>query len=269
VGPILIALLTFVAQSGNLILGFFLLFAYALGIGVLFILIGTFTGALTALPGAGAWMNTIKKFFGILLISGALIFLKPLLPLNFYYLLWGMVLIAVGVFIGGLDAVDRDTTNLKRWCKVLGILALISGAVILISGLKSSLISPSQSTGLIVNKTERTGISWKLNDVDGAFKLANEQEAKVVMDFYADWCSACRELDEKTWSNPELASKFNKWIFLKIDLTRPDLEMMKVQKKYRIQGLPTVIFLNENEQELGRFSGFKSASEVMQIMTNL
>ena len=266
VGPILVALLTWVAQSGSLIVGFLLLFVYAIGLGLLFIVIGTFAGAMTALPGAGRWMETIKNIFGVILIAGAVFILQPILPQGFYLLIWGILLVVTGVFSGALEILSAETAKTSKWGKAIGVVILITGIVTFIDGYKITFgfNHPEASSSVVNQRTD--SIEWIVNHPAEAFQRAADSEKGVIMDFYADWCAACKELDEKTWIDQELIARKQSWIYLKIDLTRTTPELAKIQSRYQVRGLPTVILFDSDGDELTRFSGFKTAKQVLKII---
>ena len=269
VGPVLVVLLTWVAQTGNMLIGFLLLFTYAVGIGILFIVIGTFAGAVTTLPGAGKWMETIKHIFGVVLFVGAIFILKPLLPSGIYLLIWGTLLVVVGVFMDALEVLSKDNKKGSRWIKAVGVLLLIAGIVTFIKGYNLTFGLTEKTSNTLQAEQISESIGWIVNDVDIAFERALLEDKGVIMDFYADWCAACVELDEKTWNTAELSARKNSWIFLKIDLTRSTPELKEIQTNYNIRGMPTVIFFTSKGEEKARFSGFKDASGVVGIMDSL
>jgi len=267
VGPVLVALLAWVAQTGNIVLGFFLLFTFALGMGLLFIVVGTFVGAMTALPGAGQWMDTVKHIFGLILIGAAVFILKALIPEVYYYLLWGIFLIVSGVFSGALEILSAEAGVGKRWGKALGVMMLILGVMMFADGYRHTFGFKSIrmiSTANAIKPVD--SIQWIINDADKAFAEAKTSASNLIMDFYADWCPACKELEEKTWINRNLIDTGKGWVFLKIDLTKMTPELSALQAKYEVRGMPTVIFFDQDGIEKQRFAGFKHAEDVIKMM---
>jgi len=267
VGPVLVALLAWVAQTGNILLGFFLLFTFAIGMGLLFIVIGTFAGAMTALPGAGQWMDTVKHVFGVILIGAAIFIMRSLMPEGFYYLIWGVFLILTGVFSGALEILSSEAGGSRKLGKGLGVVLLILGIVMFVDGyrytfgFKSALVMAAGGTASTVE-----GVEWIVNNPDKAFAEAKSQGANLIMDFYADWCAACVELEEKTWVDKDFIAASQGWIFLKIDLTKVTPELSALQTKYEVRGMPTVIFFDKDGMEKLRFAGFRNAEEVIGMM---
>ncbi len=267
VGPVLVALLAWVAGTGNIVLGFLLLFTYAVGLGLLFIVIGTFAGAMGALPGAGKWMETVKHIFGFALLAGALFILNPLLGDGVYHLLWGIILIFAGISLGALDFSAGEGSSGKSLSRGVGIILLAGGLLFFIDGFKTTfgLLSPPTVEAL----RETGDIDWVENDAEGAFALAQSGGKGVVIDFRADWCVACRELEEKTWPDLDVVSAGEGWVFLQVDLTRPDSTQEALRERYEVKGLPTVIFLDSEGKELHRFFGYKPPKEAAALLREL
>jgi len=268
VGPILVALLTWVAKTGSVVVGFGLLFSFSLGMGVLFIVIGTFAGAITTLPKAGQWMESIKHFFGWLLWGTAVYFSRFVLPHSWMPLLWGAFLILLGTYVGAFRPFAEHNW---RWIigKWVGILAVVGGTFFLLLGLSRIAGWPSvmaQSTTVTAAAAQP---NWIINDEAGAFAQAAAQGKPLMIDFYADWCAACVELDHKTYNQPEVFSRAEKLIALKMDFTRQNEWSKQMTEKYQIKGMPTVIFFDPQGKEIERFVGFKPAVEVAQIMDRI
>ncbi|MBN2030448.1 thioredoxin family protein [bacterium] len=261
ISPLLIVILTWVAKSGSVLLGFGLLFSFALGLGVLFVLIGTFSGVIKNFPRSGSWMAVIERGFGILLVTLSLVYLEPLLPVLVYHGLWALLLVILGTFIGAFSQLEGEADWKKKMGKALGILLIIAGGSLVFS-LFFRFFNPGIfSSEHIVRSIEEEPF-WISSDEAG-FQQARLEGKVVVMDFYADWCAACRELDEKTWTDERVLFELSKFVPIKLDLTRNDELTASYQDRYQIIGLPTVIFFSPSEEELGRFGGFKSPEEIL------
>ncbi len=261
ISPLLIVILTWVAKSGSVLLGFGLLFSFALGLGVLFVLIGTFSGVMKNLPRSGGWMVIIERSFGLLLVTLSLIYLKPLLSTLVYQGLWALLLVILGTFIGAFSPVNDEADWKKKMGKALGILLIIAGGSLIFS-LFFRFFNPGiVSSERVVRSIEEEPF-WISSDEVG-FQQARLEGKPVVMDFYADWCSACKELDEKTWTDEKVLSELSEFIPVKLDLTRNNESTEFYRNRYQIIGLPTVIFFNSSGKEVGRFGGFRSPENVL------
>ncbi|MCK5879949.1 MAG: thioredoxin family protein [Holophagae bacterium] len=230
VGPIVVVLLTWIAKTGSPFLGFLYMFVFALGMGVLFVLIGTFTGLLTALPKSGNWMLWVKGVFGVTFIAVALWFLKPLLQEKTMYIaILGLLPIILLIFR-------------KQWVNgKTGIIFLVFFLAAFIMGAYY----------------QKNTIPEYQKQISQSIATAHENNKMMILDFYADWCAACKELDEYTWSDPKVEKALNEnAVMLKLDFTLTSKEGAELQKKYGVKGLPTVIITDKEGKELKRFSGF-------------
>jgi thiol:disulfide interchange protein DsbD len=271
VGPVLVVLLTFVAQTGNLLYGFWLLFTFACGLGVLFLFLGTFAGAISALPGAGSWMDTVKHFFGVILIGMAIFFLRGILGPAVTRFLLGVFLVFVGVFIGAFTPLPEEPRYAQLWRKALGILIFLSGAVVFLLWLCTAVGVPMPSgpatggPGIAGGVAAHPEPAWLVNDED-ALERARLGGQPAIQDFYADWCAACVELDEKTWSDPEVLAESERFTAIKMDFTKRGEFEKAATARYEVRGMPTVIFYDSQGHEVTRFFGFKPPGEVLEIM---
>ncbi|MCD6116341.1 protein-disulfide reductase DsbD [bacterium] len=263
VSPLLVVILTWVARTGSVVLGASLLFTFSLGLGVLFILIGTFSGVLKALPKSGTWMEYIEKGFGLLLIALALFFVKNAVSPFIYSMLWALLLIVGSVFMGAFAPVHSDSVGKEKVKKAIGIIFLLTGSLIM-------LFSMGEKMGYAEMKSSGSHVSgessmWYSSDTIG-LQNAAETGKPVIIDFYAEWCAACKELDEKTWPKPDVSKELEKYVPVKLDMTANDEGIKILQKKYKIVGMPTVIIMSPDGKELYRFEGFKGPEEVLNIL---
>lgn len=227
VGPFVAGILVYVAASGSPVIGFLVLFVFAIGLGTLYIIIGTFSSAISRLPGSGEWMESVKKFFGFVLLMMALYFLRTILAVPVTAVLAAMLLIAFGVFGGGLDRLTPETPFFPRLKRFLGILALATGLYLLIGTLVTQgLILPPASQWLpaaqtISTSSEISHISWK-TDLDSALSLARVEGKPVLIDTWATWCANCRVLDKKTFGHPAVADEVARFIAVRVQLEKAD-----------------------------------------------
>jgi thiol:disulfide interchange protein DsbD len=231
IGPVLVAMLAYVAASGSALLGFGLFFTFALGLGMLFILLGTFTGVLTSLPKSGAWMVRIRIAFGIVFLGLAIYYLHPLLPHGRELIPVGVALLVVGIVLSGWRAIDEAEPKARRWRKALGRAALAAGlyavAVPWVHG---------RAGTTIANPT------WLVSESEG-LQQARSESKPMMIDFSAEWCGACKELEHQTFSDPAVIDLARQFVPVRVDATTRTPEIARLMEKYGIRGLPWVAFV--------------------------
>jgi thiol:disulfide interchange protein DsbD len=277
VGPVLVVLLTFVAKTGSLFLGFWLLFVFACGLGLLFLILGTFAGALSALPGAGAWMETIKRVFGVVLIGMAIFYLRTVLGPAVTRVALGIYLVFVGIFSGALTPLPESPGKGRLFGKSVAVLLLLTGAVLFVVWIAGLAGFPARVPGALSGGggpggagtpgvvATHPGPGWKIND-ETVLAEAKATGRPAMQDFYADWCAACVELDEKTWSDPAVIAEAQRFVALKMDFTQRDEFSKAATTRYAVRGMPTVIFYDGQGNEAARFAGFRGPHEVLALM---
>ncbi|MDM8537340.1 protein-disulfide reductase DsbD [Desulfobacterales bacterium HSG17] len=246
VGPMLVGLLIYIAAIGSKLQGFFIMWSFALGMGILFLLIGTFSGAASSLPKSGMWMVRLKNLFGLLMLAMSLWYIKPLLSDPIFFLCFGTFLIGISVFSGGLEQLAPESGKYDRLIKTIAIVCLTLGiAYSARFVLGDSIISSKNNT-----LPSKAGISWHTDETTG-LELAKTKDMPVMIDFSADWCAACKKLDKETFAHPEVINASKNFICIKIDSTDANAPVIKrLQKKYGVVGLPTIIFLKSSGEIL-------------------
>src|SRR5512136_1834234 len=234
-GPVLAAALAFVATKGSVAFGVGIMFAYALGLGLLFFLIGAFS---ISLPKSGAWMDTVKSVFGVALLAAAGVFLKdaipalkPLFHASRVAALAAAGVAGAGVLLGAFHGSFQGSA-LHRFAKGLGV-ALVVGGIVYSAGAASA-----RSRAL------EGGVTWHVHQDEAAALARARAEGKpVIIDFWADWCVACRELDKVAWSDPRVVAEADRFVRLKMDGSQDSDAFQRVFDKYGVVGMPTVIFI--------------------------
>jgi thioredoxin:protein disulfide reductase len=269
VGPVLIVLLTWVAQTGSLFMGFWLLFTFAAGLGMLFLALGTFSGLLTALPGAGGWMDQVKHFFALVLFALALYFLKPYLPGWMLTLALGLAIVFSLSAWGALKPLSEDAgakegmgKGLSRLLWILGVVLAILGGI---KGFAPGLLPSGGGTATMETAEAHQEPLWIWDETEG-FAQAAAEGKPIMMDFWAEWCVACNELDHFTYNQPEILDLAEDFVSIKMDMTKNSAENKTKLNKYEVFGMPTVIFFDSSGVELERFSGFISADNMAPYM---
>jgi len=253
VAPPLAAALAFIAQTGNTVLGGVALFVLALGMGVPLLLVGLSAGAL--LPKAGGWMNAVKYFFGVMMLAIAIYLISPVVPSWVGMLLWALLLIASAVFLHALDPLPAHATGWSRLWKGLGVVLLIGGLAILLGMLAGSrnLLQPLDvfkggAGGGVAMAAEQKGLAFeKVKDVaelDARLAAAKADGRAVMLDFYADWCVSCKEMETFTFNDPKVQARLLDVVLLKADVTANTEADKALLKRFSLFGPPGLIFWN-------------------------
>ena len=244
IGPFVIGLLTFVGQKGDPVFGFFVFFALAAGLGLPYLLLGTFTGLINRLPASGAWMIGVRRVFGVILIAMAAYFAAPLLPGSGGDWLMGLTLVLGALYLLVVDRTGHEQPAIDRVMRLVCAGLLVVGLSML----------PVASGG---PATADAGdhLTWQAFDRE-AFQRAMESGDRVVIDFYADWCVPCKELDEKTFSDPRVAAELDDYVRFKVDQTRASEEALDLAREFEVLGVPTVV-LYQGGDEAFRITGFE------------
>lgn len=250
VGPVLIALLSWISQSGNILLGFWLTFVFSLGMSVIFLVAGTFSGAIAALPRGGNWMSAVKYFFAALLIAGGIFFLGNILAPWQALLAWGVYLIALAVALG-LFRPQAEAGMGPVLVRTAVVLVFLTGAMLFYQGLARRFFPGAPQAAAPAKES----LPW-LHDLAQARQRARAENKPLLVDAWAEWCAACRELDEKTFSREDVRAALRGWILVKLDFTRKSDQNELLKKELGIIGMPTVMFFGPGGEESGRFSGF-------------
>ena len=257
-GPVVIVLLTFIATTGNILQGFLLMLSFAFGLGIIFIVLGTFSGLLSSLPQAGTWMDKVKKVFGILLIGAAVYVAQPLIPPPIFGIIIGVFLTLLGVGIGGCDWFNSESELKSKLLKGIGLLFVVSGLYMVVNliPIPGKVVPELSLTGENRIVDSEKMLDW-YTDAESALSAAKKQNKRIIMDFTAKWCGACKELEHKTFSNKQVAERMKAYILIKVDCTKSRDEKIKsVQEKYNIKGLPTVLIMDKEGEELSRIVSF-------------
>jgi len=245
IGPFVLGLLTYVGQKGDPVFGFFAFFTLALGLGLPYLLLGTFTGAVNRLPMSGMWMVGVRRVFGVILIAMAAYFAAPLMPGNSGAWLLAATLILGGLYLLVIDRTGSEQPGVDRVMRLLTVVMVVVGLW----------LAPFSGGA------EGEHLQWQSYDAS-AVDTAIGTGGAVILDFAADWCMPCRELDENTFADPEVAAILNGYARFKIDQTRQDDEARSVASKFEVRGVPTVIVFAEG-REVFRITGFEPPAQFL------
>ncbi|MGB5354569.1 MAG: protein-disulfide reductase DsbD [Woeseia sp.] len=269
VAPPLVATLTVIGQVGDVWRGGIALFALSLGMGAPLLVVGASAGKL--LPKAGPWMVAVKEAFGFMMLGLAIWMLSRVLPDSVTLALWGVLVVMAGVWLGGLSALGPDATAARKLAKSSGLVALIYGAALLLGAL-SGAHDPLQplaklgSTGNTLHSEER-GLDFQrvktVQDLDSALQVAAQSGKTAMLDFYADWCVSCIEMEKYTFTDSAVQAALAGTLLLQADVTANDAADQALLQRFGVFGPPTIIFFDSDGQQRHGFEvvGYMKAPE--------
>ena len=249
--------LLYVAQSGDLFTGAITLYLLALGMGVPLILITLFGNKI--LPKSGMWMETVKKLFGFVMLALPVFLISRILPDEWTPRLWAML--GTAFFIWFAFQMPKNGTG---W--VFRILFLVA-AMISVKPLQTWVWGESQAPSAVENKAV-SHVEFKKVKSEAELQqaLAENNKLLVMLDLYADWCVACKEFEKETFSDPSVQKAFGDMLLLQVDMTKNSEENRALMTKYKVLGLPTILFFNQDGKEIegSRVNGFMPPVEFLQ-----
>ncbi|MBN2364970.1 MAG: protein-disulfide reductase DsbD [Calditrichaeota bacterium] len=270
IGPFVLALLTYVGEKGDPLLGFWLFFVLAIGLGIPFIFLGVFSGSLAKIPRSGAWMVWVRNIFGFILIAMAIYFLQPLFPNNLiYYITLAIVMLVGGIYMAWIESTKVTGRVFPVIRNLIGVLFFIISIVFLSTGIQGFIEKKLEFSAAGQGAAAKSDqINWKMYS-EKMLETAAADNKPVMLDFYADWCIPCKELDKFTFSQPEIIEISRDFIMMKVDLTKAGEERTRnLRKRYEIKGVPTLVFLTPEGEELRemRVVGFLKSDELLPLM---
>lgn len=270
VTPPLVAALTVIARTGDIARGSLALFALAFGMGIPLLVLGASAGRL--LPKAGAWMVAVKTVFGLLMLAMAVWMLDRLWPGTVTLALWAVLLVVGGVFLGAFAPVDGATPTGRKLGKAFGLVAIIYGGALLVGALagNENPLRPLQFTTVAAGEAGGPASEAPLftriktvADFERELARAGSEGRPLMLDFYADWCASCKEMEEYTFPHPDVRAELARAITLQADVTAVDSDDQALMARFGIVGPPTIVFFTPDgiEQANRRVVGFKAAAQ--------
>jgi len=267
--------LLYISKTSDVVLGGVALFSLSLGMGAPLLLIGASAG--TLLPKVGSWMNAVRNLFGVLMLGVALWLITPIIPVSLQLALWAALLIVPAIFMHALDPLPVDAKPALRFWKGIALMLLVTGLAMLIGAL-SNAKSPLQPLGGLLaakntsfqQQRQHASLDFKrvknLTELDAALKSA--QGKPVMLDFYADWCVSCKEMDQFTFSDPRVQTALKDTVLLQADVTGNTAEDKALLQKFGLFGPPGILFFNDKAQEETQLKvvGYKNADDFLQIL---
>ncbi|WP_177419314.1 protein-disulfide reductase DsbD [endosymbiont of Lamellibrachia barhami] len=268
VAPPLAGALIYIGQTGDAVLGGLALFALSMGMGAPLIAIGTSAGKL--LPRAGSWMDAVKAVFGVTMLGVAILMLERIIPADIAMFLWGMLLVVSAIYMGALRHLEIEAGGWQKLWKGLGMVFLIYGALLLVgaaAGGKDTL-QPLRGLGFGSGGGEQAahGLTFKriknLDDLQREVRVASTAGKSVMLDFYADWCISCKEMEKYTFSDPEVIAALRNTVLLQADVTANDAQdKALLQGHFGMPGPPAIFFYGSDgkERKAYRVVGYQEA----------
>jgi thiol:disulfide interchange protein DsbD len=253
--------LLYISQTRDVVLGGTALFAMSIGMGVPLILVGVFEGAF--LPKSGQWMRSVKHFFGVMLLAVAIWIVSPVLPVAAQMLAWAALLIGSAMVLRAIDPLPPEAGTIKRLWKGVGFLALLAGTALAVGALAGSRDLLRPLSGLTAGG-ERGAQAASFTRVANLAELEAKLAAPgkpVMLDFYADWCVSCKEMEAFTFTDARVKAKMEQMLLLRADVTANSSEDKALLKRFRLFGPPGIIFFDRQGREVAglRVIGYESA----------
>jgi thiol:disulfide interchange protein DsbD len=272
--------LIYIGQTGDALIGGLALFALSIGMGIPLLIVGTTAGKF--MPKPGAWMELVRSFFGVLLLGVAIWMIGRIVPEPVILILWSSLLMFVAVHLGALEPLGPECQHCARASKkAFAVFIFVYSIVLFIGGFTggTSLINPLEKLqspqSMITNVTNNAQQAETFKVVKSSAELDALLEAskgkRVLLDFYADWCVACKELEEVTFSDPAVRVKMSEFVMIQADITDNSDDQKAMTKRYGLFGPPAIIFFDETGKVMPSKSivGFKKPDVFLEHLNSL
>ncbi len=269
--------LLYISQTRDVVLGGSALFVMALGMGVPLLLLGTSAGAL--LPKAGAWMESIKRFFGVLLIAVAIWIISPLINEVVYMLLWAVLLIISAIYLHAIDPLPERASGVQKFLKGVGVIALLVGVALLIGVLSGGRDVLQPLSKLNLADATSSGEAGPANyatlpfqrvktiaELDEQIQLSREKY--VMVRFHADWCVSCKEMDRFTFSDAKVQARLKDVVLLEVDVTDGTPDDTALLKRFKLFGPPGILFIDRQGHDVPdiKIIGFLNNNDFLTVL---
>jgi len=274
--------LLYISQTRDVILGGSALFVMALGMGVPLLLLGASAGAL--LPKAGSWMEAIKQFFGVLLLAVAIWLISPVINEVVHMLLWAALLIISAIYLHAIDPLPDRASGFRKFLKGVGVISLLFGVALLIGVLSGSrdVLQPLSKFNVAAasNTWSNGNVAYNSQDhipfdrvktiaeLDERIIQAATKNQYVMVDFYADWCISCKEMERFTLSDGKVKARLKDVVLLQIDVTHGTADDLALLKRFNLFGPPGILFIDRQGNEIPdiRIIGFLNKTDFLTVL---
>jgi len=271
--------LLYISQTRDVVLGAAALFSMALGMGIPLLILGASAGAF--LPKAGPWMESVKRFFGVLLLGVAIWLISPVIPAAIHMLMWAALLIISAIYLNAIDSLPMGSSGSRKFLKGIGIISLLLGIALLVGVLSGGrdILQPLDKlnlTSISGNNTNKTNITeskhlpfQRVSSLTELNKrIAESQNKYVMLDFYADWCISCKEMERFTFTDPEVKNRLGDVVLLQVDVTEGTADDEALLKYFKLFGPPGILFFDPSGREIydARTIGYQNNKEFLAIL---
>jgi len=271
--------LLYISQTRDVVLGASALFSMALGMGVPLLLLGASAGAF--LPKAGPWMESVKRFFGVLLLGVAIWLISPVIPAAIHMLMWAVLFIISAIYLHAVDSLPERSSGFRKFLKGIGIITLLFGISLLAGVLSGSrdILQPLAKlnlAGINENYTNKTSIiesqHLPFQRVSSLAELnkhiAESQNKYVMLDFYADWCISCKEMERFTFTDAKVKNRLRDVVLLQVDVTEGTIDDEALLKHFKLFGPPGILFFDRHGREIfdARTIGYQNKEDFLAIL---
>jgi thiol:disulfide interchange protein DsbD len=248
IGPIVLGLLLMVQRSGSALLGFSLFFTLAIGLGLPYIGLALAAGSIRRLPRSGEWLAWVEQLFGFVLVGLAIYFLDPVFPGRIMSRFLPYYAAGAGVFLGFVSPKGRNWQPFLVFKTGIGIASAAALAYL-----------------LVIGPGARAELSFEPFD-PALLETARSQGKPVVLDFSADWCVPCREMEHTTFADPAVVREARGFMRLRANLTAENSQNRALEREFKIQGVPTTVFIDSNGQIRKRRVGYIGPAEFLEYL---
>ncbi|MGH8832016.1 MAG: protein-disulfide reductase DsbD, partial [Polaromonas sp.] len=257
--------LLYISQTRDVVLGGVALFSMALGMGVPLLAVGATAGAL--LPKAGAWTESVKRVFGVTMLAVAIYLVSPVIPAVVQQLLWAALLILPAIYLHALDPLPADAPGHRRLFKGVGVMALVTGIALLIGALSGGRDLLQPLAGLRNATVQASGeLSFQpvksVADLEARLQAARGRH--VMLDFWAEWCVSCKEMDRFTFGDPQVQARLKDVLLLRADVTANSAEDQALLQRFNLFGPPGIVFFDKQGKEVAfRVIGYQPPQQFL------
>ena len=263
--------LLYIGQSGDALQGGLAMFFMALGMGVPLLVVGASAG--TLLPKSGAWMVAVKKAFGVVMLASALMLVAPLIPVAVQLAGWALLLIVPAIYLKAIDPLPAHAGNWPHFWKGIGVVMLIAGAALLVGALSGARDPWQPLAGLRgAAASEARSLPFarvaSLAELDARIKASSQP---VLLDFYADWCVSCKEMERETFADPRVQRQLAGWTLLRADVTANSDDDKALLARFSLFGPPAIVFFDAQGREADqvRVVGFQNVDAFLATLARV